>query len=146
MADVLLARDRMSGDRPVVVKRCKAHLKHQPEFAHLFLREARLASLVKHPNVVELEATGEEDGQPYLVMEYLQGFTVRDIFIRAQTEGGLPQDVAAAILLGAARGVQAAHSARDEHGNRIGLVPRDVSPHNLFLCDTSRCTKPMRLP
>ena len=136
MADVLLARDRMSGDRPVVVKRCKAHLKHQPEFAHLFLREARLASLVKHPNVVELEATGEEDGQPYLVMEYLQGFTVRDIFIRAQTEGGLQQDTAAAILLGAARGVQAAHSARDEHGNRIGLVHRDVSPHNLFVCDS----------
>jgi serine/threonine protein kinase len=136
MADVLLARDRMSGDRPVVVKRCKAHLKHQPEFAHLFLREARLASLVKHPNVVELEATGEEDGQPYLVMEYLQGFTVRDIFWRAQTEGGLPQDTAAAILLGAARGVQAAHSARDEQGNRIGLVHRDVSPHNLFVCDS----------
>ena len=138
MADVLLARDRAEGDRPVVVKRCKAHLKHQPEFAHLFLREARLASLVRHPNVVTLEATGEDDGQPYLVMEYLQGFTVRDVYLRAATKGGIPQDVAAAIVLGSARGLQAAHSARDEQGNRIGLVHRDVSPHNLFLTDAGQ--------
>ena len=135
MAEVLLAKDRANGDRPVVVKRCRAHLKHQPEFAHLFLREARLASLVNHPNVVSLQATGDDDGQPYLVMEYLQGFTVRDIFIRASTEGGIPQDVAAAIILGAARGLQAAHEAKDERGQPIGLVHRDVSPHNLFLTD-----------
>jgi hypothetical protein len=85
--------------------------------------------------VVALEATGDDDGQPYLVMEYLQGFTVRDVFFRAVTEGGLPQDHAAAILLGAARGLQAAHSALDERGHPIGLVHRDVSPHNLFLTD-----------
>ena len=89
MAEVLLARDLAEDGRPVVVKRCRAHLKHQPEFAHLFLREARLASLVHHPNVVSLEATGDDEGQPYLVMEYLQGFTVRDIFFRAATEGGI---------------------------------------------------------
>ncbi|MEO7094783.1 MAG: serine/threonine-protein kinase, partial [Polyangiales bacterium] len=135
MAEVLLARDLAEDGRPVVVKRCRAHLKHQPEFAHLFLREARLASLVHHPNVVSLEATGDDEGQPYLVMEYLQGFTVRDVFFRAATEGGIPQDIAAAIILGAARGLSAAHTAVDEQGQPIGLVHRDVSPHNLFLTD-----------
>ena len=135
MAEVLLARDLAEDGRPVVVKRCRAHLKHQPEFAHLFLREARLASLVHHPNVVSLEATGDDEGQPYLVMEYLQGFTVRDVFFRAATEGGIPQDIAAAIILGAARGLSAAHTAVDERGKPIGLVHRDVSPHNLFLTD-----------
>ncbi|MBK7398964.1 MAG: serine/threonine protein kinase [Myxococcales bacterium] len=136
MAEVLLARDQARSGAPVVVKRCKAHLIHQPEIAALFLREARLASLIHHPNVVELEATGEEDGQPYLVMEYLQGFTVREIFLRAQREGGVPQDLAAAIVANAARGLHAAHTAVDEQGTPMGLMHRDVSPHNLFVTDS----------
>jgi len=136
MAEVLLARDQRRGDLPVVVKRCRAHLAHQPEFAQLFLREARLASLIHHPNVVELEATGEDDGQPYLVMEYLQGFTVREIFLRSQKEGTVPQDLAAFIILGAARGLHAAHIAVDEHGVPMGLMHRDVSPHNLFVTES----------
>jgi serine/threonine protein kinase len=136
MAEVLLARDQRRGDLPVVVKRCRAHLADQPEFAHLFLREARLASLIHHPNVVELEATGEDDGQPYLVMEYLQGFTVREIFLRSQKEGTVPQDLAAFIILGAARGLHAAHIAVDEQGVPMGLMHRDVSPHNLFVTES----------
>ncbi len=136
MAEVLLARDKERGDLPVVVKRCRAHLAHQPEFAHLFLREARLASLIHHPNVVELEATGDDDGQPYLVMEYLQGFTVREIFLRSQKEGTVPQDLAAFIILGAARGLHAAHIAVDEQGVPMGLMHRDVSPHNLFVTES----------
>jgi len=136
MAEVLLARDQARSGAPVVVKRCKAHLIHQPDIATLFLREARLASLIHHPNVVELEATGEEDGQPYLVMEYLQGFTVREIFLRAQREGGVPQDLAAAIVANAARGLHAAHTAVDEQGTPMGLMHRDVSPHNLFVTDS----------
>ncbi len=135
MAEVLLARDRARHGAPVVVKRCRAHLAHQPEFAELFLREARLASLIHHPNVVELEATGDDDGQPYLVMEYLEGFTVREIFTRAQIEGGVPQDLAALVILGAARGLHAAHTAVDEQGVPMGLMHRDVSPHNLFIND-----------
>jgi serine/threonine protein kinase len=135
MAEVLLARDEARNNAPVVVKRCRAHLAHQPEMATLFLREARLASLVHHPNVVELEATGEDDGQPYLVMEYLQGFTVREVFLRAVREGGVPQDLAAFIILGAARGLHAAHTAVDENGVPMGLMHRDVSPHNLFITD-----------
>ncbi|MGZ3422152.1 MAG: serine/threonine protein kinase [Polyangiales bacterium] len=135
MAEVLLARDEARSNTPVVVKRCRAHLAHQPEMATLFLREARLASLIHHPNVVELEATGEDDGQPYLVMEYLQGFTVREIFLRSMKEGGVPQDLAAFIILGAARGLHAAHTAVDENGVPMGLMHRDVSPHNLFITD-----------
>lgn len=136
MAEVLLARDEARSGSPVVVKRCRAHLAHQPEFANLFLREARLASLIHHPNVVELEATGDDDGQPYLVMEYLQGFTVREIFLRAQVHGGVPQDIAAFIVLGAARGLHAAHVAVDERGVPMGLMHRDVSPHNLFVTES----------
>jgi serine/threonine-protein kinase len=136
MAEVLLARDEARNGAPVVVKRCRAHLAHQPEMATLFLREARLASLIHHPNVVELEATGEDDGQPYLVMEYLQGFTVREIFLRSMKEGGVPQDLAAFIILGAARGLHAAHTAVDENGVPMGLMHRDVSPHNLFVTES----------
>ncbi len=138
MAEVFLARDHAHADAPVVVKRCRAHLAYEPETAKLFLREARLASLIVHPNVVRVDATGEQDGQPYLVMEYLQGLTVRDVFVRAIPDGGVPQDVAAAIVLGVARGLGAAHSAVDEQGRPMGLVHRDVSPHNLFVPDSGQ--------
>jgi len=136
MAEVLLARDEARAGAPVVVKRSRAHLAHQPEFAQLFLREARLASLIHHPNVVELEGVGDDEGQPYLVMEYLQGFTVREIFLRSQKEGGVPQDLVAFVILGAARGLHAAHIAVDERGVPMGLMHRDVSPHNLFITES----------
>jgi serine/threonine protein kinase len=138
MAEVFLARDQAQSDAPVVVKRCRAHLAYEPDTAKLFLREARLASLIIHPNVVRVDATGEQDGQPYLVMEYLQGLTVRDVFVRAMPDGGVPQDIAAAIVLGVARGLEAAHSALDEQGRPMGLVHRDVSPHNLFVTDAGQ--------
>jgi serine/threonine protein kinase len=135
MAEVLLARDQARGGAPVVVKRCRAHLAQHEETGALFLREARLASLIHHPNVVEVEATGDDEGLPYLVMEYLQGFTIREIFIRAQKDGGVPQDLAALIILGAARGLHAAHTAVDERGVPLRLMHRDVSPHNLFVTE-----------
>ncbi len=135
MAEVFLARDERERGAPVVIKRCRAHLAYQPEFATLFLREARLASLIHHPNVVELTDTGDDNGLPYLVMEYLRGFNVRDIFVRAPKVDGVPQDVAAAIILGAARGLHAAHTAVDERGQPMRLVHRDVSPHNLFVTE-----------
>lgn len=138
MAEVFLARDQAQSDAPVVVKRCRAHLAYEPDTAKLFLREARLASLIIHPNVVRVDATGEQDGQPYLVMEYLQGLTVRDVFVRAMPDGGVPQDIAAAVVLGVARGLEAAHSALDERGRPMGLVHRDVSPHNLFVTDAGQ--------
>ncbi|MFI5302700.1 MAG: serine/threonine-protein kinase, partial [Polyangiales bacterium] len=135
MAEVFLARDSSNGNVSVVVKRCRAHLKHQPETAESFLREARLAQLIRHPNVVRVDATGEDDGLPYLVMEYLQGLTIRDVFLRATSDGGVPTAIAARIVMESARGLDAAHFAVDESGAPMGLVHRDVSPHNLFVTD-----------
>jgi eukaryotic-like serine/threonine-protein kinase len=88
-----------------------------------FLREARAAMAVRHPNVVRVLDAGErDDGTPYLVVELLRGETLGELLER---EREVPIDRALVLLRQAAAGLAAAH--------RAGVVHRDVKPHNLFL-------------
>src|SRR5206468_9926167 len=87
-----------------------------------FLREARLAARLSHPNVVSIFDAGEDHGRPYFVMELVQGETLADLLAR---RGRLPPDEARGLAIQAARGLAHAHEA--------GLVHRDVKPQNLIL-------------
>lgn len=136
MAELFLARETGIGgaERLVVLKRILPHLAQQRAFVDMFLREARTASRLEHPNVVRIYATGEHDGTFYLAMEYLEGTTVRELQLLAREQGErVPLDVALAVGVQAARGIHAAHELRDAEGQHLGLVHRDVSPHNLML-------------
>jgi serine/threonine protein kinase len=88
-----------------------------------FVREARAAGCIRHPNVVDVYDVGGEDALPYLVMERLHGRT-----LAASLSGGpLPERRAVELVLAAARGVAAAHQK--------GVVHRDLKPENIFLAD-----------
>src|SRR5207249_2646840 len=75
MALVYGARDERL-DRPVAVKVLAENLAEQPEIRERFLREAQLAAQLSHPNVVAVYDAGEQDGRPYIVMEYADGETL----------------------------------------------------------------------
>jgi eukaryotic-like serine/threonine-protein kinase len=94
-----------------------------------FLREAKVASAIRHTNVVDVLEAGEENGQPYLVMPYVEGVTLEALSCR----GALPVDVVVCIVADALRGLEAAHEARGIDGAPLGVVHRDVSPHNLLV-------------
>jgi serine/threonine-protein kinase len=122
MATVYLGRDSEL-DRPVAVKLLAEHLAGDAAFRQRFLREARLAARLSHPNVVSVYDAGEEaDGQPYIVMEHVDGKTLARLL---HERGRLPADEVVELALQACRGLEHAHAA--------GLVHRDVKPQNLLL-------------
>ena len=121
MATVELAHDEQLGRR-VAVKRLFASLAGDVVFQTRFLREARMAAGLSHPNLVAVYDVGEEDGLPYIVMEYVEGETLAELMAR---EGRVSPDRAVDLLLQVCAGLEHAHAA--------GLVHRDIKPQNLLV-------------
>jgi eukaryotic-like serine/threonine-protein kinase len=121
MATVELARDEQLG-RQVAVKRLFPSLVGDDVFQTRFLREARMAAALSHPNLVAVYDVGEEDGLPYIVMEYVEGETLAELMARS---GPMAADRAVDLLLQICAGLEHAHAA--------GLVHRDIKPQNLLV-------------
>ena len=117
--------------RTVAIKRLHPHFAEDPEFASMFVNEARLAARIKHPNVVPTVDVVQEGGELFLVMEYIEGEALSTLMRLAK--GVVPIDVGVGILVGALRGLHAAHTAKNEQGEPLGLVHRDVSPQNVMV-------------
>ncbi len=100
----------------------------------MLVDEARLASRVLHPNVVQTLDMVDHEGELLLVMEYVHGETVaRLLKLMAQRQQQTPVDIATAIVIGTLRGLGAAHDTTDEVGQRLEIVHRDVSPQNVII-------------
>jgi serine/threonine-protein kinase len=126
MAEVHRGRDIRLG-RDVAIKVLRADLARDPSFLNRFRREAQSAAGLNHPSIVSVYDTGEDVGaegtsQPYIVMEYVEGRTLRDIL---KTEGRLPPRRAMEIV--------ADVSAALDFSHRSGLVHRDVKPANVMI-------------
>ena len=121
MATVVLARDDQLG-RQVAIKRLSAALTGDEVFRERFLREARMAGQLSHPNIVGVFDVGEDDDVPYIVMEYVEGETLADLMAR---KGPLDPDRAVDLVLQVCAGLEHAHAA--------GLVHRDIKPQNLLV-------------
>ncbi|HEX7663766.1 MAG TPA: serine/threonine-protein kinase, partial [Polyangiaceae bacterium] len=120
--------------RMVAIKRMHPQMSKDPEFVSMFLDEARLVARIRHPNVVptlDVVATQEE---VFLVMDYVQGESLSRL-IRAALQKGLqiPPRIVATILSGTLHGLHAAHEARNERGEPLGIVHRDISPQNILV-------------
>ena len=99
-------------------------------FSHeRFLREARSAATLNHPNVCAIHDTGEQDGRPYLVMELLRGVTLKQYMARAGGKGLTPAEVIS-FSQQAAAALAAAHVK--------GIIHRDIKPANLFVLEADR--------
>jgi len=121
MAVVDLARD-VELERFVALKRLAENLARDEDLRRRFLREARLAARLAHPNVVRVFDVGEDDGRPFMAMEYVEGKTLAELVVR---RGSLPPSEVATLGVQACAALSAAHAA--------GLVHRDVKPQNLLL-------------
>jgi serine/threonine protein kinase len=118
--------------RLVAVKTAISGQSQTPEFQRLFMDEARIASLIHHPNVCGVYELGEENGTLYLVMEWCDGASLRQVMDELEN-GRMDLAVAARIVAGVAAGLHAAHELEDSDGTKLRVVHRDVSPQNILL-------------
>ncbi len=136
MATVHLARllGPVGFARTVAIKRLHPHLAKDPDFVAMFLEEARLAARVRHPNVVATLDVVSDDGELFLVMEYVAGESLSRLVRKAREKGErVPPRYAVGIVSGALEGLHSAHDAKSEKGQPLGLVHRDVSPQNIHV-------------
>jgi eukaryotic-like serine/threonine-protein kinase len=136
MADVW--RSHVCGDfgfrRVLAVKQMHTALAEQGGYVNMFVEEARLGALLESPNIAEVRDFIAEDGNYYIVMEWIDGVDLGS-WIRWHMETGqAPRwELVAAIGVGILRGLAAAHERRGPDGQPMPIVHRDVSPHNVLL-------------
>ena len=126
MADVYLATD-LRLEREVAVKVIHPHLASDPRFTTKFIREAKTAAKLNHPNLVNVFDQGSDGGHTYMVMEYVAGMTLREALDKF---GRLSPSRALELLEAILQGLAAAH--------RAGILHRDLKPENVFLADDGR--------
>ncbi len=136
MASVHFAR--MDGSvgfsKTVAVKRLHENFANDPEFRAMFLDEARLASRIRHTNVVQPLDILAVEGQLLVALEYVHGESLNGLLSAAFSRREAPHPaIAATIVAGALHGLHAAHEAKDRNGEPLGLVHRDISPHNILV-------------
>lgn len=120
--------------KPVVLKCVLPQLAKDRAFVNLFLDEARLAALLNHPNIAQVYDFGLVDEIYYIAMEYVPGYTVDDIRRKLKSIGQhMPLQHVACIASQVCQGLHYAHTLTDAGGESLGLVHRDVSPHNLIV-------------
>jgi eukaryotic-like serine/threonine-protein kinase len=134
MGSVWLAHPHDAPDQLYAVKTVSAQYAADARVCAMFVKEATLAALVDHPNVVRLYDVGVHQSVPFYVMEWIDGHSLRDV---ARTVGetgeAVPAGIAMRIAADLCGGLHAAHELKDENGKLLGLVHRDVSPHNVLV-------------
>jgi len=118
--------------RRVAVKRILPHLAQNPDFIRMFTREARLAALLHHPNVIQIFDYGKIGNAYFIAMEYIDGKDLGEILWALKQ--GLPIDPAIYILSEICNGLDYSHSKRDDKtGEPLNIVHRDITPQNLLI-------------
>lgn len=136
MAEVFLARQTGSAgfEKKIVLKRILPEHSQDPKFATLFFEEAKLAARISHPNVVQIYDLGQVGARYFIAMEYVPGSDLQRLLSLANQLGlPPPVPVVCKIFIDACSGLEAAHTCRDDDGRPLGVIHRDVSPHNLLV-------------
>lgn len=139
MADVFLAMAHgpASVNKLVVVKRLRSFAEEEDRHVLMFMDEAKLSARMNHPNVVQTYEVGSDQEGYFIVMEYLEGQPLKRVMKaamdRASGTGGLVRGTWIRIVAEVLRGLHYAHELCDFDGRPLGIVHRDVSPHNIFI-------------
>lgn len=126
MADVYMAKDLLL-DRVVAVKILHSNFCEDNDFIVRFRHEAQSAGKLMHPNIVGIYDVGNDQGIHYIVMEFVEGITLKQYI---QTHPAIPIDTAVRIAIEIASALEAAHAN--------GIVHCDIKPHNILLTETGK--------
>ena len=126
MANVYLAIDTIL-DRKVAVKILRGDLANDEKFVRRFQREANAASRLAHTNIVEIYDVGEDEGRYFIVMEYIEGQTLKNLI---KKRGGLTLPEVIDIMIQLSNGISCAHESY--------IIHRDIKPQNIMILDDGR--------
>jgi serine/threonine protein kinase len=136
MAEVFKAkRSGVEGfEKVVAVKRILPHLSDNKEFVDMFVDEAKMVAGLTHPNIVQIFDLGRIEKSYYIAMEYVQGRDLRSILRRARERGTrVPLDLCALIASRVCAALEYAHRKKDDRGQPMMTVHRDISPQNILI-------------
>jgi eukaryotic-like serine/threonine-protein kinase len=134
MGTVWLAHPHDAPDQLYAIKTVSTQYAADPRVCAMFVKEATLAAMVDHPNVVRLYDVGVHQSVPFYVMEWIDGHSLRNVArISSEAEKPVPAGIALRIAADLCGGLHAAHELRGENGQLLGFVHRDVSPHNVLV-------------
>src|SRR3569623_1786496 len=136
MAQVHRAKKRGPAgvERSVALKRMISHLAEDSSFVDSFIREAKVVSLLVHPNIAQVYDFGRIGGIYYIAMELVPGFDLRKLLRYAnRANEPIPLPVVLSILIELCEALEYAHTCRDESGARLNIVHRDISPSNMII-------------
>jgi hypothetical protein len=118
--------------RKVAIKRILPHLAGNPNFIKMFTREARVAALLQHPNIVQIFDYGQIENAYFIAMEYIDGKNLEEIL--STLKHGLPVDQTVFIISQICKGLDYSHTKRDDNtGEPFNIVHRDISPQNMLI-------------
>jgi serine/threonine protein kinase len=136
MANIYLARKRTEpgAGKLYVIKEILPDLAGNPRAAEMLVEEARISMRFEHPNVIRVEDLGRDGDDYHIAMEYVEGLDMRELLRRAALQR-VPVPIAHSlyIIANVLRGLDHAHRRRDDHGNPMEIIHRDVSPANVLL-------------
>jgi serine/threonine protein kinase len=136
MAEVYVARRAgpHGFQKTVALKRILPQFARDADFTAMFVDEARVCARLGHPNIVQVFDFGEDDGELYMAMEYVDGTTGARLIRAAAARGEeIPLDACLHITLSILHALDYAHNAKDDEGKPLALVHRDVSPGNVLI-------------
>jgi serine/threonine-protein kinase len=136
MAEIFLARQRAQAgaSRTLVIKRVLPHVADDERFVQMFLDEARLAMKLTHPNICHIYEFGQQNGNYFIAMEWIDGVPLGRLIKTARKQyGAVPPGISARIIATTAEALDYAHNARDDNGTPLSVIHRDVSPQNIMV-------------
>ncbi len=135
MAEIFLATQHGAEgfERPVVLKRILATLLTEPQFRNMMVDEAHVAMSLNHSNIAQVLDLGEWKGRYFLVLEFVDGWDLNNLLQRVRAANfPMPAQLALYVVGEVCRALAYAH-AKTAGGNHLGIVHRDISPHNVLV-------------
>src|SRR5499427_8983031 len=137
-AEIFLAKQHgaQGFEKTVVLKRIFTTFYADPQFRHMLVDEAHIAMTLNHSNIVQVLDLGESEGRYFLALELVDGWTL-DRVLRRSKAAGVPAPPALALYITAevCRALAYAHNKKRGDGKPLGIVHRDVSPHNVLISE-----------